>query len=166
MISALISLALGLAPLRADSATTAQVPSTPPLQCNITMSLWCIVGFDGTINVADDGHTRIWYLKEAIGMDAGPLEIIEPKGYCDDHADTFRSSVGESSQGTDAHGTYSSAKFNLNQDGCTLEFRWPKGVDSEPEYRRTMMWDIMARTNASAMQQLGFILQAQGAEKH
>jgi hypothetical protein len=119
------------------------------------MPRWCIAGFDGTINMQDNGDTRLWSLQSRDDMAAGPLVIVENAPYCSGRDEALKVSVDASASGQAEKGELLRTRFKLGTDGCTLEFRWPRTGSSDRSYIQTMLYGIMVGTSESNMRQLG-----------
>ena len=136
------------------ASNAAAPPSAPRIECEITMPRWCIASFDGTISMEDNGETRVWSLRSASEMAAGPLIIVEDAPYCSGH-EPFDISVGASAREQVDKDQFITRTFRLGTNGCTLEFRWPAAGISDRSYLRTILYDVMAGPSQDDMRQLG-----------
>lgn len=128
------------------------------------MSLWCIAGFGGTVNVVDKGNTRIWYLQSdpVFEMAAGPLVIVENEPYCSGKGHPFQVSLDRPSPGPGTGSSnYQTKRVRLSTDGCLLEFQWPRAGNADRSYEQTMLYRILVGTSEDSMTMLGEALNIQ-----
>jgi hypothetical protein len=125
----------------AGLAASAQSAS-PQIQCQITLSGWCIANFDGRIDMTSGEHNeRVWTLQDRLYMPYGPMRIIERAPNC---------AAGQSLAPRKLHekieGAYVAVAYSLvpTDDACSLVFQLPlrNGVE-DGSYRQTMHFQIM-----------------------
>lgn len=119
-------------------------PAPPVSTCEMRTELWCIEGFSGTINLIDNGVNREWQLKMRIAMEE-PLVIIESRK-CLGTFHKLDVKLVTTPTRTSAPVSYVSTEVQLTDDGCTLEFRWPRTDASIPQYRGMMLYYIRVGT--------------------
>lgn len=116
--------------------------SAPRIVCEIEMPNWCLAHFGGTINMVDQGDSRVWSLQSNVFMKEGPLVIIENKacGASNPLAPKFvRQTTVETVNGQQVN----SVAYEIAAGGCSLEFRWPKSKEEDRSYKQTMLYGVL-----------------------
>lgn len=147
----------------ANAAVGSGAPSEPPTQCEIRLPRWCIAGFDGRVEVTDDGRYRTWALHSRLYMEDGPLLIVEDKA-CSGRSET--APPRELSRGKvrgDDGKEYISAPYLIGlTEGCKLEFRIPIGNGAlDTSYEHRMKFGILACTESACSSTLSSGLEPQ-----
>jgi hypothetical protein len=115
-------------------------PSAPRIECQISLRSWCIANFDGKIELADDGHRRVWTLQDRIYMKDGPLLIVEETKDCAASGTHKVRKLYERDKGS-----FLAIAYSLTaESGCFLEFRLPKKKGAvDRAYRDAMRFQVM-----------------------
>lgn len=135
---------------------SAFVPAAPQISCEIRMERWCIVQFDGRINLADDGRYRTWTLLERVYMGDRPLYIIEDRKCTGAGGTDLPREIGRQETKDGAGNSVLVVSFLISRrEGCKLEFRLPRGTDLQNRaYMDTMLYGILACTRERCGEQL------------
>jgi hypothetical protein len=116
--------------------------AAPRIVCEIEMPNWCLAHFAGTVNMVDQGDTRVWSLQSTVNMKEGPLVIIEKKacGVSNPFAPRF---VGRKAVGGAKGQQVNSVEYEIAAGGCSLEFRWPVLKEDDRSYEQTMLYGVL-----------------------
>ena len=121
-------------------ALAATEPSSPRIECQITLRSWCFANFDGRIELTDDGHRRVWTLQDRIYMKDGPLLVVEETKDCAQSQPLKVRKLYERTEGEFLVVAYSLTREN----GCFLEFRLPRKKGAvDRAYRDAMKFQVM-----------------------
>lgn len=98
---------------------------SPQIKCQISMPLWCIAQFYGTIELFDEGANRRWVFQDQMYMKNGPAEIYERKACASVEIQYPIRKFTSTEQNMD-HIKYERIIYYLDKRGeCILEFRLP-----------------------------------------
>lgn len=115
----------------------------PKLSCEVRMPLWCITGFDGRIELQDDGRFRTWRLTSRLQRSAAPLYIIENKD-CASTSDPAPQLIERRDIRDENLQSHVTVRYRLNSEpGCQLEFRWLLGGPDATAQERFMRFGIL-----------------------
>lgn len=136
------------------NAAAPSVATVPKLGCEIRLPLWCITGFDGQIEMRDDGRFRTWRLTSRLQRSAAPLIIFENKDCASTSQLNPQLMERREVRGRDSQ-SYITVRYRLNSDpGCQLEFRWRRGGADANAQERFMKYGILVCNAVSCPAQL------------
>jgi len=116
--------------LMAQVITAGAGPQAPPVACDITLRAWCIIQFDGTVQMKDEGATRTWTLRSQSYSDAGPLTVVEDKFCNGELPGTYGRIASSSSFGADKSKPALVEYASLTREHCGLKFSF---YENNPE---------------------------------
>jgi hypothetical protein len=113
----------------------------PQIQCDISLTTWCITTFSGSVSMETRGGARVWRLQARTAASLPAMTITEAKT-CSDTAEEVIERVGDRTLRQIDGIAFESAVYRLNANGCTLTFLWPAG-DAGALYKQFVLFGIL-----------------------
>lgn len=120
-------IAMALMLIQQQALQAVSIPSSPVVKCDLDLGSWCMVQFEGSVALHQDGGAIQWRL-HIKGSPAGDsIDVFE------DHACRYRQQdrtwTVERNDGGDGK-----SNVRLVSGGCTLVFAVPRTSSSTPNY--------------------------------